>query len=256
MYAAVDDDAGILLLAGGPGDQRRIVALDLSPAASHGEPPDAPLRVLWTQSPACYIGGLATLPNRGVFFLAECLGQRSGGRIVALDTVTGAYVAHVPADYATFLAVDAEASVLYASCSVVGSGFSVFAWYWDGTSLQPKGPVPGLQNTDRHHPIAVTPAGPGGGQAHLVTGVGHSPDLTVLSIPDYSLVRTDALQGIRVVGLAADPSGSALIVCSEEPEGGSVHVLPWPELIAAKAGLSGGVHPDHQVPAGDPGLFD
>jgi hypothetical protein len=48
----------------------------------------------------------------------------------------------------------------------------------------------------------------------------------VLSLPDRRLVHTHELKGMGVMGLAADPSGTALAVCDAASK--AIHVLPWP----------------------------
>jgi hypothetical protein len=48
----------------------------------------------------------------------------------------------------------------------------------------------------------------------------------VLSLPDRRLVQTYKLEGMKVMGLAADPSGTALAVCDAASK--AIHVLPWP----------------------------
>jgi len=48
----------------------------------------------------------------------------------------------------------------------------------------------------------------------------------VLSLPGLALVHTHRLEGFAVVGLAADPWGTALAVCDDASN--STHVLAWP----------------------------
>ena len=50
--------------------------------------------------------------------------------------------------------------------------------------------------------------------------------LRILSLPDLNLVHTADLPGKQVVGLAGDPSGTALAVSDTASQ--SVHVLRWP----------------------------
>ena len=60
----------------------------------------------------------------------------------------------------------------------------------------------------------------------LVVGIRFFPTLHVISLPDRRLVYTHELQGMQIVGLAADPSGTALAVCDSSSK--AIHVLPWP----------------------------
>ena len=46
-------------------------------------------------------------------------------------------------------------------------------------------------------------------RSHLVVGSHGSPVLRVVSIPDLALMHTHTLEGMMVVGLAADPSGAS-----------------------------------------------
>ena len=70
------------------------------------------------------------------------------------------------------------------------------------------------------------PPAPGLRTLYLIVGTCDTPTLRVLSLPDRRLVHTHTLEGMKVRGLAADPSGTALAVCDNKSE--AVHVLPWP----------------------------
>jgi len=63
-----------------------------------------------------------------------------------------------------------------------------------------------------YHPPLVT--GPGVQAPFLVVGSGFGGSvLRILSLPDRRLVHTLTLEGMQIVGLAADPSGTAIAVC-------------------------------------------
>ncbi len=78
----------------------------------------------------------------------------------------------------------------------------------------------------RSHVLAVMPPAPGLRTSYLIVGTAGSPDLQLISLPDRRLVHTHTLEGMKVTGLAADPSGTALAVCDGLSK--AVHVLPWP----------------------------
>ena len=63
-------------------------------------------------------------------------------------------------------------------------------------------------------------------QAFLVVGDYQSPCLRVLSLPGLASVCSHRLVGVRLVGLASDPWGSALVVC--DAASSEVRTLPWP----------------------------
>ena len=63
-------------------------------------------------------------------------------------------------------------------------------------------------------------------QAFLVVGDFQSPCMRVLSLPGLAPVCSHRLVGVRIVGLASDPWGSALVVC--DATSSEVRTLPWP----------------------------
>ena len=79
---------------------------------------------------------------------------------------------------------------------------------------------------DNLRPLAVVPPAPGQRTSYLVVGTRRSPTLRVLSLPDRRLVHTHELEGMQAIGLAADPSATALAVCDNASK--AIHVLPWP----------------------------
>ena len=100
------------------------------------------------------------------------------------------------------------------------------AFRWDGAELVAEGIVEAAGATVNYRPLAVVPPAPGQRTSYLVVGTQDFPTQRVLSLPDRRLVHTHKLEGMMVVGLAADPSGTALAVCDNASN--AIHVLPWP----------------------------
>ncbi len=100
------------------------------------------------------------------------------------------------------------------------------AYKWDGVSLIGDGVVENTDTTGNHRLVVVMPPAPGLHTSYLIVGTENSPTLHVISLPDRRLVHTHTLEGKEVVGLAADPSGTALAVCDKVSR--AVHVLSWP----------------------------
>jgi hypothetical protein len=98
---------------------------------------------------------------------------------------------------------------------------------WSGAALVSRGTVESAGWSHSHRPLAVMQPGPRTKRAYLVVGTHSSAELMVIALPELTLVHLHVLDGgIRVAGLAGDPSGSALVVCDFlSPH---VHVLPWP----------------------------
>ena len=77
-------------------------------------------------------------------------------------------------------------------------------------------------------PAAFASEGWGGGGSVLLVGSFAPPAIRVLSLPDCALLRTHRLPpASRVAGLAADPSGTAVVVMDSGPSAAAV-VMPWP----------------------------
>ena len=104
--------------------------------------------------------------------------------------------------------------------------FILIAFRWNGVTFANEGQVEAAGATNAYRPLAVMPPAPGLHTSYLVMGTCFTPTLIVLSLPDRRLFHMHTLDGIKVMGLAADPSGTALAVCDSASE--AVHVLPWP----------------------------
>jgi hypothetical protein len=136
----------------------------------------------------------------------------------------GAFVSETHAARAVFLAADTHSKVAVVfACTHC----SVSAFRWDGGALVPDGDAleaAGAESCNR--PLAVMPPGPGQRTSYLVVGTCDESNLRIIALPYRRLVHTHTLEGMEVVGLAADPSGTALAVWSTRTQ--SVHTLPWP----------------------------
>jgi hypothetical protein len=135
----------------------------------------------------------------------------------------GALVTTAFADHPTFIASDPVTSVLYVSTSC-----NVSAFHCNGSALVSEGVVEAAGDKGYARPLAVISptAGQHTSSSYLIVGTCNASTLLVLSLPDRRLVHTHTLEGMKVKGLAADPSGTALAVCDRESK--AVHVLPWP----------------------------
>jgi DNA-binding beta-propeller fold protein YncE len=133
----------------------------------------------------------------------------------------GAYVATAQVHDPTFIAADPATATLY-----VSTGDTVSALCWNGSALVQEGVVGAVSNTGFSRPLAVIPPAPGQRTSYLVMGTLRTPTLLLLSLPNRRLVHTHTLEGMEVMGLVADPSGTAVAVCDSASN--AVHVLPWP----------------------------
>jgi hypothetical protein len=164
---------------------------------------------------SCY--GIAVLPVQGL--IVTSLYSANVLRVHRL--ADGAHVATALAAVPTYTASDPNTATLF-----VSTQYRVSAFRWNGGALVSEGVVEAAGDNDDFHPLAVVPHDPDQRTSYLVVGIYGTPTLLVLSLPDRRLVHTHTLEGICVVGLAADPSGTALAVCDRLSE--AIHVLPWP----------------------------
>jgi hypothetical protein len=163
----------------------------------------------------CY--GIAVLPEQGL--VVASMPVSSGLRVYRLADGTVVTTAH--AERPTLIAADPATATLYISTQCRVSSFR-----WNGVALVSEGVLQAAGETESWRPLAVVPPAPGQRTSYLVVGTINTPTLLVLSLPDRRLVHTHTLEGMMVVGLAADPSGTALAVCDSVSK--AVHVLPWP----------------------------
>jgi hypothetical protein len=210
--AAYVNSTNTLLLADRNGDASILVAVDMISRM-----------VRWTTAPwmcdsAC---GIAVLPQHGVVVVSSL----QDDMLHAHRLSDGVRIASVEAPWCSFGASDPTAATIYVS-SGTPEHRSVVAHRWDNSTLVADGTVEAAGVAPRSRPLAVMPPAPGLRTSYLVVGTGGSPALHVISLPDRRLIHTHTLEGMQVLGLAADPSGTAIAVCDVVAK--AVHVLPWP----------------------------
>jgi hypothetical protein len=179
---------------------------------------------------SCY--GIAVLPAQGVVVVSYYSHKSYDNDSLRAHRLSdGSCIARVNVVEPSSIAADLATATLYVS--TLGE---VFAYHWDGASLVFDGFVDAAGDFDDWRPLAVVPPAPGEHSpsqhssglrtSYLVVGTYCSSTLRVLSLPDRRLVQTYELEGMKVMGLAADPSGTALAVCDAASK--AIHVLPWP----------------------------
>ena len=218
-------DTASLLLADGKLDTTRLVAVD---PATHA--------VRWVSAAKGSSGcqGIAALPSLGVVIVCSARPGNSHGRLSAYRLSDGSLAGSLACeglDY--YAAADSDSGTVF-GCVLSDSddeeSFRVHAFHCairgTGVQLTSDGPIAAAGISDRSRLLTVVPPAPGKTVSHLVIGTELSPELRVLSLPGLALVHRQTLQGVRVVGLAADPWGEALAVCDFASV--SIHVLAWP----------------------------
>jgi hypothetical protein len=205
--AAFDETTATLMLA------------DFNPATPKMVAVDAVSRaVRWSTALGSSCCGIAMLPEQGLIVTSAY----GAYQLRVHRLADGAIVASTPAVGRPFIiAADPTTATLY-----VCSGVQVTAFRWNGGALVSEGVLEAAGDTGNLRPLAVVPPAPGQRSSYLVVGTHNSPTLLILSLPDRRLVHTHTLEGMKVMGLAADPSGTALAVCNGASK--AVHVLPWP----------------------------
>jgi hypothetical protein len=213
--AAVSDETNTLFLSDLNGTDSAVVAVDISTR-----------ELRWREgNGALYTcAGLAVLPAEGI--LVVCSNDQRA--LHAYTISDGVRVATIgTSKYPRFLAADAERADIYASICV-NPGHSVWVYGWRDGALLKLGEVDAAGAEPQHRPLAVVPAGRGRRTPHLVVATLERPRLLIFSLPDRALVHEHTFtDGTKVVGLAANPSGSALLVC-DGASTPAVHVLSWP----------------------------
>jgi hypothetical protein len=103
---------------------------------------------------------------------------------------------------------------------------------WDSRtlSLTPPEPVAAANENRRgsYRLLTVMPPAPGKSVSHLIVGTWGTPELLVISLPDCTLVHVHEMEGIEILGLAADPSGTVLAVSATGTPETTTRVLAWP----------------------------
>jgi DNA-binding beta-propeller fold protein YncE len=208
--AAYVNSSNTLLLADCNGDSSKLVAVDMT-------------RHLWTKVPGMLDDalGIAVLSQQGVVVVSSI----QDDMLHAYRLSDGTRIASVNVTWCTYLASDPAAATIYVS-SGTQERQSVVANRWDGTRLVADGTVEAAGVAPNNRLLAVMPPDPGLHTSYLIVGTFNTPALHVISLPDRRLFHTHTLEGMGVMGLAADPSGNALAVC--DFASAAVHVLPWP----------------------------
>jgi hypothetical protein len=205
---ALHEESSTLLLADISGKASKLVAVDAVSRA-----------VRWSAGLSGGSYGIAVLPAQGL--VATCSYHENELRFHRL--ADGVLVASSYEHQPSIAATDNVTSTLYVS---VGRTVASYRWNLDGGALVPEGVVEAAGKTKNMRPLAVVAPAPGLLSSYLVVGTFDTPTLLVLSLPDRRLIHTHTITGINVMGLAADPSGTALAVCDRASK--TIHVLPWP----------------------------
>jgi hypothetical protein len=211
--AAFDDETATLLLAEkyqhATGNKLVAVSYKCSTVAA----------VRWTVLTGDGCDGLSVLPGQGVVALSEMWKNSICIRRVA----DGASVCRAQATDPTYIASHCERGHATIYVSV---GCSVASFRFTGCALVSEGEIAAALETADVRPLAVVPPATGLHTSYLVAGTMNSPTLHVLSLPSCRLVHTHHLQGVQVLNLAADRSGTSLAVGDRAEK--AVHVLSWP----------------------------
>jgi hypothetical protein len=205
--AAFDETTAMLLLADANGGVSKLVAVDAVSRA-----------VRWSTRLGGHCYAISVLPAQGLVVTSALIVRELRVHRLADGALTSTTTT---ADYPSFVAADPATATLY-----VSAGAQVTAFLWNGSALVSEGAVEAAGDTDNFRPLAVVPPAPGQCTSYLVVRTYKAQTLLVLSLPDRRLVHTHTLEGMEVVGLAADPAGTALAVCDSASK--VVRVLPWP----------------------------
>jgi hypothetical protein len=143
-------------------------------------------------------------------------------KIHAYDVHTGKLLASTRMVGPVYLAADELSSCIYMS----GTSSYIQELHYSEATLKNTRAVNSAGECGKYRPLTVMPPSPGRRTAFLVAGENDSPKLCIVRLPDLVKVHEHHLGEIHVVGLAADPSGRALVVCDGRAD--DVHVLPWP----------------------------
>jgi hypothetical protein len=209
LFAAFVEATGTLLLADYNADSSKLVAVD---AASRA--------VRWSAALGGNCFGIAVLPAQEVVVVSDY----TNDKLHVHRLSDGVRVASAEAARAAFVSADPASRTVYVSTGSFTS-CEVSAFRWDGAALVAEGVLEAAGTATTNRPLAVMPPTPGRHTSYLVVGTFDEPTLLVLSLPDRRLVHKHTLEGTAVMGLAADPSGTAIAVCDAASE--AIHVLPW-----------------------------
>lgn len=196
----------------------------------------------WTVSPdpdlepmSLYLGA-AILAKSGVAVFT--LEPRGGdalddqGLLEVRSLSDGARLCRVPAPViGLYMAADSVSNVVYVGDAVAPCGVRAFKWSDSAGSLELVGTIAAITPVDNCRPLAVVPPAPGSRTSHLVVGCIWSSHLVVLALPGHTVVHTFSVAPLKVTGLAADPTGTALVICGVKLDARSeriVKAVSWP----------------------------
>ena len=191
----------------------------------------------------------------GLFVVGLCGG--SAGKLLAALRLDGRSFGDALPVPKGFRRPDDEPPDCIAADDTTGAVFvsadgSVLAFHWSGAALVPAGrvlaagqssPIDAERGGKRlPRPLAVVPGRGSGGAATLVVGVLSTDEARSLAIrhpvADMPLVSSGSLcPGAKIVGLAADPGGGALVICDGGRER-AVRVVEWSQHTAWVAGAA------------------
>jgi hypothetical protein len=213
---AIYDDGcspGLLIAGGDVGSKdRNVIAFDLVTFTKMWAAP--------VQFNHCL--GMAALPEHGIVVASSFY----EGTVRALSAADGSVLSALDLRSPVFVASYPSTASIY-----VDSADKVHRLQWDTSSrslsLTPSVLlVPHAQRVS-WRPLAVMPPSESTrGKIFLVVAVYNNPELSIFELPSERLACTHTLEGMQVVGLAADPCGTALVVCDAFSK--AVHALPWP----------------------------
>jgi hypothetical protein len=210
---AFDDTSETLLLTSASGSSSKVVALDNTTGV-----------VRW-KSAADTVNhclGAAVYLNHAI------IAHRNALSIFRISD--GSLLSSISCHNPKFISCDAVTGRIFVSLmdDGVNHRVGVFSWDADGCTLIPSGMVTCLPSAQTSRPLAVVPALGRCTPAHLVVGSGGSRTLHIVELNSLELVSTKELPRGKgdVKGLAADPFGNALIVCSGESK--AAEVFRWP----------------------------
>ena len=226
---AVEDSTNALFLVAESAGIRTVRVLSLNVA---GGP-------RWSMSSDAFTGACFSL----TVLCAEAAGGRavvalaahSWGSVVILGAADGRVRQTVPTPQPpVYVAAHAESRSVYAS---LDAPHAIVRLVWDGAVMARVEEVAEAGTGAGTRLLAVMAPVPGRRRSHLVICDSETQRLLVLALPGHARVHEGPtpLPGQCVVGLAADPSGRALVFvcCSASRDSAgrradSVHVLAWP----------------------------
>jgi hypothetical protein len=159
---------------------------------------------------------VGAIPRLGVVFATSC----NARMVFAHSLSDGTRIASVPTHHnPVYISVDPLSNLIFTT-----TNRGLLCFKWDGANFVPHASLQASSALCAHtyHALAVVVRDT---TSHLVAAAQSSSDLKVLTLPELRLVHTHSLVE-SVEGLAADPSGGALVVCCQN--GRRVQTLQWP----------------------------